>query len=104
MRAALAAGNAANELTVADLERAAVEVTGGGVGVAEADLTRALDPVTSVTTHQMFGGPEDRPMAVIRRRQQERLAAQRQAVVEVSDRARTAWERLWRLSREAATT
>jgi len=42
-------------------------------------------------------------MAEIRRRQLARLATQRQAVAEVSDRAAASRERLWRLASEAAT-
>ncbi|MFI6348554.1 argininosuccinate lyase [Streptomyces sp. NPDC050560] len=102
VRRALAAGKEARELTPDDLDAAGAEVTGSPVGVPEADLAVALDPVHSVQTHTMLGGPARAPLADIARRQRARADAQHTEMAATADRVDDARARLWSLARQTA--
>jgi argininosuccinate lyase len=74
VRAALAAGRSAVEITSADLDRASHEVIGRALAIAPARVAEALDPALNVRARTVRGGPAPDNLRAMAAGQGERLA------------------------------
>jgi len=102
VRAALAAGRSAVEITSADLDRASQEVLGRALAIAPARVAEALDPALNVRARTVRGGPAPDNLRAMAAGQGERLAHDAARLAGVHRRVDQALDRLVADSRRFA--
>lgn len=86
VRETLAAGKVATEITPADMDKAALAVTGKPLGLGEAVVRDALDPRFNVRTRTVVGGPAPKLVKAGVAKRRKGLAADRAAVDRIERR------------------
>ncbi len=86
VRETLAAGKVATDITVADMDKASVEVTGEALGLSAKVVREALDPAFNIRTRTVIGGPAPRQMKTMVTARRKALAAHRTSLRRVQAR------------------
>lgn len=86
VRETLEAGKVATDITVADMDRASVEVTGKPLGLSAKAVREALDPAYNIRTRTVTGGPAPRLVKTMAAARRKALAADRAGLRRVRTR------------------
>ena len=90
VRETLAAGKVATDITVADMDKASVAVTGRPLGLSEKAVRDALDPGYNIRTRTVTGGPAPRLVKSMVADRRKGLAADRAGLKRVGNRVEKA--------------
>lgn len=86
VRATLEAGKVATDITVADMDRASVAVTGEPLGLGAKAVREALDPAFNIRTRTVTGGPAPRLVKTMAAARRKALSADRTSLRRVQNR------------------
>jgi argininosuccinate lyase len=90
VRVTLEAGKVATDITVADMDRASVEVTGKPLGLSAKAVREALDPAYNIRTRTVIGGPAPRLVRTMAADRRKALTADRASLRRVRNRVEKA--------------
>jgi argininosuccinate lyase len=90
VRVTLEAGKVATDITVADMDRASVEVTGKPLGLSAKAGREALDPAYNIRTRTVIGGPAPRLVRTMAADRRKALTADRASLRRVRNRVEKA--------------